>query len=304
MSELNLSGHVAIVTGANHGIGAATASLLASRGAAVLLSYLRLDEDSSPGMPDEYRERRQQEPTEVLSAIRAAGGRAAGIEADLRDGATPPRLFDSAEEAFGRVDILVNNASGWLADSFAPLEAESAIHASEALTAASVDAQHSVDARAGALMIAELAKRHHAAGADWGRIVGLTSGGPRGFPGEVSYGAAKAALDSYTMSAAFELASVGITANIVYPPVTDTGWVTDAVLPENVVRPNVTRRDARTRDAARPGSADPRLGPRSGAVTVAAGRPEPTVRAPGAVARGCSARRAPAAAVAGDAHSR
>ena len=67
------------------------------------------------------------------------------------------------------------------------------------------------------------------------------------------------------------------------------------VLPENVVRPNVTRRDARTRDAARPGSADPRLGPRSGAVTVAAGRPEPTVRAPGAVARGCSARRTLAA---------
>ena len=65
------------------------------------------------------------------------------------------------------------------------------------------------------------------------------------------------------------------------------------VLPENVVRPNVTRRDARTRDAARPGSVDPRLGPRSGAVTVAAGRPEPTVRAPGAVARGCSARRTP-----------
>ena len=76
------------------------------------------------------------------------------------------------------------------------------------------------------------------------------------------------------------------------------------VLPENIVRPNVTRRDARTRDAARPGSADPRLGPRSGAVTVAAGRPEPTVRAPGAVARGCSARRTPAAPVAGDAHSR
>ena len=66
--------------------------------------------------------------------------------------------------------------------------------------------------------------------------------------------------------------------------------------------PNVTRRDARTRDAARPGSADPRLGPRSGAVTVAAGRPEPTVRAPGAVARGYSARRTPAAPVAGDAH--
>ena len=50
-----------------------------------------------------------------------------------------------------------------------------------------------------------------------------------GFPGEVSYGAAKAALENYTMSAAWELAGLGITANVVYPPVTDTGWVTDEV---------------------------------------------------------------------------
>jgi NAD(P)-dependent dehydrogenase (short-subunit alcohol dehydrogenase family) len=62
-----------------------------------------------------------------------------------------------------------------------------------------------------------------------GRIVGLTSGGPGGFPGEVSYGAAKAGLENYTMSAAVELASVGVTANIVYPQVTDTGWVTEDV---------------------------------------------------------------------------
>ena len=62
-----------------------------------------------------------------------------------------------------------------------------------------------------------------------GRIVGLTSGGPAGFPEEVSYGAAKAALENYTMSAAAELAPFGITANIVHPPVTDTGWVTDDV---------------------------------------------------------------------------
>ena len=50
-----------------------------------------------------------------------------------------------------------------------------------------------------------------------------------GFPGEVSYGAAKAALENYTMSASIELAPKGITANVVYPPVTDTGWVTDEV---------------------------------------------------------------------------
>jgi 3-oxoacyl-[acyl-carrier protein] reductase len=50
-----------------------------------------------------------------------------------------------------------------------------------------------------------------------------------GFPEEVSYGAAKAAQVNYTMSAAFELAPYGVTANMVYPPVTDTGWVTDTV---------------------------------------------------------------------------
>ena len=57
----------------------------------------------------------------------------------------------------------------------------------------------------------------------------LTSGGPGGFPGEASYGAATAALDNYTMSAAAELGAHGITANSLMPPVTDTGWVTDPV---------------------------------------------------------------------------
>ena len=91
------------------------------------------------------------------------------------------------------------------------------------------DQQFSVDARGSALLIAEFAKRHVERKADWGRIIGLTSGGSHGFPGEVSYGAAKAALVNYTMSAAFELAPLGVRANVVYPPVTDTGWVTDAV---------------------------------------------------------------------------
>ncbi len=50
-----------------------------------------------------------------------------------------------------------------------------------------------------------------------------------GFPGEVSYGAAKAALENYTMSASIELAPDRVTANVVYPPVTDTGWITNEV---------------------------------------------------------------------------
>jgi 3-oxoacyl-[acyl-carrier protein] reductase len=69
--------------------------------------------------------------------------------------------------------------------------------------------------------------------------VGLSSGGPLGFPEEVSYGAAKAALTNYTMSAAFELAPFGVTANMVYPPITDTGWVNDAVRAERDRRPDL-----------------------------------------------------------------
>ena len=72
-------------------------------------------------------------------------------------------------------------------------------------------------------------RRHRERAASWGRIIGLTSGGELGFPEEVSYGAAKAAQTNYTMSAASELAELGITANMVHPPITDTGWVTDEV---------------------------------------------------------------------------
>ncbi len=222
-----LDGHVALVTGANHGIGAATASALAGCGAAVLVSYLRtLDPEE---YPQTYRANRAKGADAVLAAIRGGGSRAVAMEADLSDAGTPARLFDCAEKAFGPVDILVNNATGWLADTFTAGGSHPTGVRTAGVSAASHDQVFSVDARGGALMIAEFARRHIARRGTWGRIIGLTSGGPLGFPGEVSYGAAKAALENYTMAAAFELAPFGVTANVVYPPVTDTGWVTDAV---------------------------------------------------------------------------
>jgi len=99
----------------------------------------------------------------------------------------------------------------------------------ERVSSSTLDKVFAIDARAPALLIAEFARRHIARNATWGRIVGLTSGGPLGFPEEVSYGAAKAAQVNFTMSAAFELADRGITANIVHPPITDTGWITPDV---------------------------------------------------------------------------
>ena len=223
------TGHTAIVTGANHGIGAATASTLARNGCAVLCTFLRVSDPADPGTPQVYREHRAHDADRVVAGIREGGGRALAVEADLSDPAVPAMLFDAAEEHLGPVDILVNNATGWLADTFTSSGTDGLGRSLQPVTAATWTRQFAVDAMGAALMIGEFARRHIARQANWGRIIGLTSGGDLGFPEEVSYGAAKAAQVNYTMSAALELAPFGVTANMVHPPVTDTGWVTDAV---------------------------------------------------------------------------
>ena len=230
MSRLPLDGRVAIVSGANHGIGAATAAELARLGADVAVTFLAYTPtDHDPGRPAEYRTQREQGAEATVAAVEAAGRRAHAVEADLASAGTPAQVFAEAEAVLGPVSILVNNASGWRKDTFSLDRDDPLGRHHEPLSGDTALPQLLVDARGGALMIAQLAAsvRRHRLG--WGRIVSLTSGGAMGFPGEVSYGAAKAALENYTMSASIELASAGVTANVVYPPVTDTGWITQEV---------------------------------------------------------------------------
>ena len=89
----NLAGRVALVTGASSGLGARFADVLAQNGAAVAVVARRVDRLK-----------------EGVARIEQAGGRAVAIEADVTDPAAMRRAFDAAEQAFGTVTILVNNA--------------------------------------------------------------------------------------------------------------------------------------------------------------------------------------------------
>jgi 3-oxoacyl-[acyl-carrier protein] reductase len=244
MVQAGLQGKVALITGGNHGIGAATARALAAEGVAVLINYLRLSpSDLSNEQKDEieqattpgivyYNKKRSASIDEVLNTIRTQGGRAEAIEADLSDPQTIPVLFEQAEAIFGTVDILVNNADHCEQDTFIPQSELTPKHVtaggflSQTFTPEFHDHHFAVNSRAVALMMTEFARRHVAHKKNWGRIVNISTDGAPGFPREISYGASKAALESYSRAAAQELGQYGITVNIVSPGPTQTGWIT------------------------------------------------------------------------------
>jgi 3-oxoacyl-[acyl-carrier protein] reductase len=88
------------------------------------------------------------------------------------------------------------------------------------------DRLFAVNTRAVALMMAEFTRRHVERGANWGRIVNISTAGAEVFPSEISYGASKLALEGYTRSAALELGQFGITVNVLSLGPVQTGWIT------------------------------------------------------------------------------
>jgi 3-oxoacyl-[acyl-carrier protein] reductase len=247
--DTGLSGRVAIVTGVNnpHGIGAAIARALAAEGAKVMLSYYLLNKDDKTATELEamasefpgrafYESQQATEPDEVLYTIRGAGGLVDAWEADLTDPSAAPTLFDEAEKRLGPVQILVNNAAHWEADTFIPAARDLHSKSPELwadrpspVTEGSFERNFRINTRAVALMMAEFAKRHINRGENWGAIVNVSTAGAYCSPSEVSFGASKLALESYTRSAAEELGSFGITINTVSLGPIQTGWITPEV---------------------------------------------------------------------------
>lgn len=236
MIDTGLKNKVVLITGVNnpHGIGAATVKSFAAEGAAVFATYLRLPaKESTTDVPGEefFRAQNAKTADEVITAIRERGGQIEAWEADLADPAVIPQLFDRAERAFGPVDILINNAAHFDPDTFIPqshLGSDSRAvdeFPMSAITADKHDRHFAVNSRAVALIMAEYARRLIERGARWGRIINVSTDGASGFSSEVSYGASKHALESYSRAAAGELGQYGITVNVVSLGPVQTGWI-------------------------------------------------------------------------------
>ena len=245
MINPGLTGKTILITGANnpHGIGAATAKAFAAQGAGIFLHYFRLRRNPNPtaeaSAPPEspgaafYWSQLEKTADEVLAGVRALGVQASAWEGDLSDPATIPAMFDQAERSVGPVDVLINNAAYWEADTLLPAAVDIENKLVElwggrpsTVAAAAFDRLFAVNTRAAALAMAEFARRHIQRGARWGRIVNVSTDGAGCFPSEASYGASKFALESYSRSAAAELGKLGITVNILSLGPVQTGWIT------------------------------------------------------------------------------
>ena len=204
---MSLAGKVALVTGGARGIGAATAALLAKRGAAVAVNYV-----AHPAQAED-----------VVRSIAAAGGTAWAIRADVREAEEVRRMTDEVMQRCGRLDLLVNNAG-------MPFVRKSL----EQMTWEEF-AQKLNDELRTAFLVTKAAvgcmKRH-----GYGRIVFVASGlARRPAPAMAAHGTAKAALVQFARYVAQEYGPAGITANVVSPGLVQTD-ATAFVPPDNLQR--------------------------------------------------------------------
>lgn len=187
------AGRIALVTGASRGIGRAIAIELASRGYRVALNYQSAEASAE----------------ETLAVIRAAGGSAMAVRADVSDSTGVSELFETVIKEFGPVEVLVNNAGITRDNLLMRMKDEEWL----AVLKTNLDSVYYCTKAALRSMIK----------GRFGRIVAISSVSSLvGNAGQTNYAAAKAGILGFIKSVAREVASRGVTANIVAPGYVNT----------------------------------------------------------------------------------
>ena len=186
MAGQELSAHVALVTGGSRGIGAAIVRMLAAAGAAVAVNY------------------RERAADAIVAEIKAKGGRAIAVAADVSQAAAVARMVEQVVSALGPVDILVNNAGVAI------------VRSVDDLTEDDFDRTIAVNLKSAFLCTQAVLPAMRAR--KWGRIVNISSGAARGAGAiGVHYNASKAGMEGLTRGYAARLVKEGITVNAVAP---------------------------------------------------------------------------------------
>lgn len=198
MKELRFDGRTAVVTGAggNPGLGRAYALLLAARGANVVVNDIG-ELPAALGYPGVAS------AGSVAAEIRALGGRAVADTHSVASEEGAAAIIGTALDAFGRIDILINNAGICRVVSF------------DEMTAA--DFRQSIEINLMGTVYTCRAAWPHMKAQGYGRIVNVSSGSMAGFAWQTAYAAAKAGVFSFTRSLAAEGVEAGIKANTVVP---------------------------------------------------------------------------------------
>lgn len=216
MNPKNSTQPVALVTGASRkiGIGASIAKTLAQSGWDVVTTYWRPYDQSMP-----WRSQAD-EAQDIIRQVQTLGSRGMGIEADLSDTRVPQKIFDQVEEAFGPVTALVMSHCHSVDSDIFTTSIES------------FDQHFAINTRATWLLVREFGRRYQGAFGD-GRIISITSDHT---VENLPYGASKGAMDRIVLAAAQEFKGLGISANVINPGATDTGWMTAELIAHELER--------------------------------------------------------------------
>ncbi|NDL64101.1 SDR family NAD(P)-dependent oxidoreductase [Acerihabitans arboris] len=182
-----LQGKVAVVTGASKGIGAGIAKSFAAAGASVVVNYASSREDAD----------------KVVAAIVGSGGKAIAVQGDVASALDVQRIFSAARDAYGPLDVLVNNAGVF---AFGPLEE---------VTEAEFHRQFNINVLGTILSTREALKYFSPLGGSVINITSVVSTHPT--PGTTIYAATKGAIDTLTVGLSKELGPRGIRVNAVAP---------------------------------------------------------------------------------------